>query len=273
MLSKNLENPIIAVSVRVYQALLVAYPTKFQQEYGPHMLQVFRDCCLRTFHQSGTNGMVRLWVFTLFDLIQSIVSEHRQKEIEMKKEMKPQDVRMAGWALILGSVVLSLGIFTVVQTGKWYIAIALVALISMPLLAFGLLGLRRRYGDQVGGLGRNMRLIGAIIGPLVSIIGYLGEVGLFSRGYEYWFWIFVGPALLFACLALFGVAALFKKPLPRWNILPFLAGFWFPVVFTTNTQGIPETVGIILLVLQGIALAALGYVLISDVPEETPATA
>jgi len=261
-------------SVRVYQLLLNAYPAKFQQEYGPQMLQVFRDCCLQTFSQRGLNGMFRLWTVTFFDLLQSVISEHVKKEIEMKKEMKPQDIRMAGWALMAGSVIFFLSILTFfLPTGNWYVTIALVALISMPLLAFGLLGLRRRYGDQAGGFGKNILLIGAVLGSLISIIGYFGEVRLFGgRYYSYWTLIFTGPEVLFTSLALFGVIALLKKPLPHWNILPFLAGLWFPIVLM-NSEGIPDAMKIILFILQGIALVALGYILKSDVPEETPATA
>jgi hypothetical protein len=291
MISKPIENPIVAISVKIYRALLVAYPTKFQQEYGSHMLQVFRDCCLRTFRQSGTNGMFRLWAITLFDLVQSVVSEHAHKEIEMKKEMKPRDIRMAGWALMAGSVVFGLGMFIgSLQNDNWYVMIALVALISMPLLAFGLLGLRRRYGDQVGVFGKNILLIGAIFGSLVSIIGYFGEVGLFGKVfYEIWVLILAGPIVLFACLALFGMAALFKKPLPRWNMVPIIAGAWYPIFFLAYfiisvrtgdwdsfEAGAPEwfvAVAATLLIMQGVALVALGYILKSDVPEETLATA
>lgn len=273
MISQRAELPIVALSVKVYQALLVAYPAKFQQEYGSQMVQVFQDCCLRTVRQGGTNGIIRLWAITLLDLVQSVISEYSQKEIEMKKEMKPQDIRRAGWALMLGSVVFSLGIFTMMLlNNSWYVAIALVALISMPLLAFGLFGLQRRYGDQTGGFGKNILLIGAIIGLLISIIGYFGEVGLLGGGYSSpWILIWAGPAVLFTCLVVFGVVALFKKPLPRWNILPFLAGFWFPVAFVIGTPMNSE--GIILFIIQGIALVALGYILKSDVPEETAAPA
>jgi hypothetical protein len=287
MISQPEEHPGVAFSVRVYQALLNAYPTRFQQEYGPHMVQVFRDCCLRTVRQGGTNGMARLWVVTLLDLLQSVVSEHRQKETEMKKEMKPQDIRMAGWALMAGSVVYSLGIFAgALQTNNWYVMITLVALISMPLLAFGLLGLRRQYGDQAGGFGKNILLIGAVLGSLMSVVGYIGEVtslGTFlGRAYnsQHWILIFTGPAVLFACLALFGVVALFKKPLPRWNILPILAGLWFPIrmgmgmitALLTGDWPADDTLSIadaVFITLQFASLIALGYILKSDVPEES----
>jgi len=290
MLSKNLENPIIAVSVRVYQALLVAYPTKFQQEYGPHMLQLFRDCCLRTFHQGGTNGMFRFWAVTLFDLVQSVVSEHVQKEIEMKKELKPRDIRMAGWALMVGSVVFVLGVFidALLPNNNWFVIIAIVSLISMPLLAFGLLGLRRRYGDQASVFGKNILLIGVVLGLPMSIIGYIGEVGSFGGRVYYDLWpslILAGPMVLFACLALFGIAALSKKPLPRWNMAPIIAGAWYPIFMLANfivvvrtgdwdsfEAGAPEwfaAVAITLWIIQSVALVALGYILKSDVPEES----
>jgi len=286
MISKPIENPVVAISVKVYQALLIAYPAKFQQEYGSHMLQVFRDCCLRTFHQGGTNGVARLWAITLFDLIQSVVSEHAHKEIEMKKEMKPEDVRMAGWALMAGSVAFVLGMFIgSLQNDNWYVMIALMSLIGMPLLAFGLFGLRRRYGDQVGVFGKNILLIGAVFGSLMSIIGYIGEVGSF--GDEIWpgLLILAGPIVLFAGLVLFGIAALFKKPLPRWNMVPVIAGAWYPIfilayfIISIRTgdwdsfeAGPPQwvvAVSATLLIMQGVALVALGYILKSDVPEES----
>ena len=67
--------PVVVLSVKVYRALLVAYPTAFQQEYGPHMIEVFRDCCLRAFKQNGRKGIVKLWGITLLDFIESLVTE------------------------------------------------------------------------------------------------------------------------------------------------------------------------------------------------------
>lgn len=268
----------VAFSIRVYQLLLSMYPSRFRKEYGTHMTQAFRDCCLRAAKHNNSGGMMKLWLVTLIDFVQSVVSEHLQKEIEMKKEMKPEDIRLAGWALMVGSVVFSLGIFVgFTQFDNWYVMIALVALISMPLLAFGLLGLRRRYGDQVGGFGKNILLIGAIIGPLASIIGYFGEVGPIDGGNEsIWVLIFAGPIVLFACLALFGVIALFRKPLPRWNGLPLVAGVGFPFLYLLAViTGSPNLFGLLIVVLtiQSVAWVMLGYLLKSDVPEESVSVA
>jgi len=283
MISKPIENPIVAISVKVYRALLIAYPTKFQWEYGSHMVQVFRDCCLRTFRQSGTNGMARLWAITLFDLIQSVVSEHTQKEIEMKKEMKPRDIRTAGWALILGGAALAISIFFGALGDSYWFALTLIlTFICVPLLTVGMLGLRSRYGNQVGVFGKTVLLIGAILGPAISILGTLlqgqgvGELGLL---------IFIGPIVQFICLVLFGLVGLYTKPLPRWNFLPIIAGLWLPIrwlplmippLLTGNYSSGGDSLSsadAVFIPLQIASLIALGFILKSDVPEEIPATA
>ena len=64
MARKSSDINLITFSVRVYEMLLNAYPTKFQQEYGSEMTQVFQDCCLRAIHKGGMNGMLRLWTVT-----------------------------------------------------------------------------------------------------------------------------------------------------------------------------------------------------------------
>jgi len=283
MISKPLNNSIITVSVNVYQTLLVAYPTKFQQEYGSQMVQVFQDCCLRVLRQGGTNGMLKLWAVTLLDLIQSVISEHAQKEVQMKKEMNPDDIRIAGKALMWGAAAFVVGILLVAIGGSklWGISVVLTHLLSMPLLVVGLLAVRNRYGEKIGGFGRNILWMGAILGPLITFIGL---VGITYSPQPLGILFIVGPAMLFICLALFGFMALYKKPLPRWNVAPLIAGLWYPILIFAyiitsmrtgdwdGGPGTPQWVGVVSIVLcaiQGIALAALGYILKSDAPEET----
>jgi len=186
----------------------------------------------------------------------------------MKKEMKPEDIRLAGGALIVGTIVFALSAISEQVMGF---------ILSMILLAVGILGLRSRYGEQAGGFGKNILLIGVILGSLTSL------AGLFGAAIDpLWILIPAGPAVLFACLALFGIVALYKKPMSRWNLLPLLAGFWFPIIFAPiiikvfNGNWYPATSTIMLILplyLQGIALVVLGYVLISDTPNEVAATA
>ena len=283
MISKSTDLPFVAFSVKVYQMLLIAYPTKFQQEYGLQMVQVFQDCCLRALRQGGTNRMVKLWAVTLLDLIQSVLSEHAHKEIEMKKEMKPE-IRMAGWALIWGAVTFIISLFSLLmgdRTGTspfFALSGLLMIFVSPPLLLVGLLGVRNRYGDKVGWFGKNVLLLGAILGPLTSLMGF------FTTGNSEWGWhlIYIGPGVLFTGLALFGIVALYKKPLPRWNVVPVIAGIWYPIAVLSHIliglrvgnwlHGGPMYYMMPYLdVIQGIALVALGYILKSDVPQDTVA--
>ena len=284
MLSKNLENPIIAVSVRVYQALLVAYPTKFQQEYGPHMLQVFRDCCLRTFRQGGTNGMVRLWAITLFDLVQSLVSEHTQKETFMTRS---KFIRLGGWSLMLGAVTLFIFLLGVtvdenVRPYRWVqtftgFSNSLYIWATPVLLGIGLFGLRARYGDHTGGLGKNILLLGGIFGFVLTMIG-LVTIETTEWG---WLLFYGGSAFSLLCLAVFGFLAQQTKPLPRWNSLPIWAGLPFPLFFITlnlveltgrQTSKELDLVLTIVVMLQCIALFMLGNILQGDAEEEIPSS-
>ena len=275
MIGQRAKLPIVAFSVKVYQVLLVAYPSKFQQEYSSQMVLVFQDCCLRAVRQGGTGGMVKLWAVTLLDLIQSIVSEHMHKEFEMKKEMKPEDIERAGGALIAGGIMFLIGMSLLVtrEPSLWGLSFMLIIYLNMPLLVIGMLGLRKRYGEKVGRFGKNILLVGAILGPLTSLILLFGNI------LPNWMVAFSGHAVILACLALFGFVALYKKPLPQWNVVPLIAGIGYPVMllFDSITRNIldskvlpPISVNLaILFVIQGIALAALGYILKSDVPEQT----
>ena len=204
----------------------------------------------------------------------------------MKKEMKPEDIQMAGGALIWGAVAFVIGTLLVALGGAalWGISVVLTHLLSMPLLVVGLLAVRNRYGEKIGGLGKNILLMGSILGPFITFIGLFGLTYSFQ---PLGILFIIGPAVLFACLALFGVVALFKKPLLRWNVAPLIGGVWYPIlvfayiITSMNTGdwdggsdiGILGVVLAILCIIQGIALAALGYILKSDAPQEIAAPA
>jgi uncharacterized membrane protein len=283
MISKSVEHPI-AVSVRVYQVLLSAYPTKFRQEYGSHMVQVFRDCCLRAVRQGGGNGMARLWLVTILDLLRSLIEEHTRKETDMTRS---KFIRLSGWSLMLGAVTLFLFLVGIYLEYEVYDPFRrfqafneyslLVSVWATPVLfAAGMMGLRTRYGNEVGGFGRNILLLGAIAGPAINIIG------VYATPRVDWGWIllFSGNAVLLACLTIFGILAVRMKPLPRWNGLPLFAGIWYPALFSITFivqafgwDGSPEPIFVAGVMLQSIALGMLGYILQADVPEEMVAIA
>jgi hypothetical protein len=278
MISEPIENPIIAISVRFYQVLLVAYPTKFQQEYGAEMLQVFRDCCLRAFRRSGTNGMLKLWALTLFDFLHSLIEEHLQKETFMTRA---KFIRLSGWSLMLGAVTFFVFLLVINPSGPLG-SIAdfgfLLSVWATPILfGVGLLGLRTRYGDEIGSFGKNVLVLGAIAGPVINIIGItIPQIGSWG-----WLLPFTGNAVLLACLSIFGIAALSAKPLARWNGLPVIAGVWYPIIiiltYIFEVMSVsPDALGtpaFIVIPLQCVLLVVLGYMLQADVLEETPAIA
>ncbi|OGO37121.1 MAG: hypothetical protein A2W35_07280 [Chloroflexi bacterium RBG_16_57_11] len=51
---------LVALSNVIFRLLLFAYPARFRCEYGPHLAQTFRECCLRALRQAGPPGMLRL---------------------------------------------------------------------------------------------------------------------------------------------------------------------------------------------------------------------
>jgi hypothetical protein len=249
------------------------------------MVQVFRDCCLRAFHQNGTHGMLKLWALTIFDLLRSLIEEHLHKETFMTRS---KFIRLSGWSLILGAVTLFLFILSVYLADNVYdpfrrfqafteFGYLINVWVTPILLGIGMLGLRARYGDEVGGLGKNILAFGAVAGPVTNVIG-LFTVEIFEWG---WILLFAGNAVLLACLTIFGISFLREKPLPRWNGLPIIAGLWFPVLLPValiaETSGVSgDLIGNIATVtvsLQCVALGMLGFMLQSNVPEEIPTTA
>ena len=63
----------VCASERVYQALLAAYPREFRREYGPQMLQVFRDLYRQERRKNEKIGLVKLWIRTTLDLATTAV--------------------------------------------------------------------------------------------------------------------------------------------------------------------------------------------------------
>jgi hypothetical protein len=274
MITQTSDETPVALSVAVYRLLLAAYPKDFREAYSRDMLQVFRDLSLRAYER---NGMLRLWAATLLDWIQSLFEEHLQKETNMSKSTF---IRISGWALVLGGIgfaFLSLGWFMdqyypLVHWDDNYGGIGYVAglLVAPALTAIGLFGLLARYGKAIGKTGRTVVLVGTLIGLGSNVFGYVSEqLDLFGRtGDTSWNFTFLGAAGVMFCLALFGFFALPGRPLPRWNVLPILAGIGFPllVIFGYVLQMFIRFNGwaTIVLIVQLSSMIALGLILQGD---------
>jgi len=76
-----------SLSCRVYRILLAAYPADFRREYGPSMLQVFRDSSRDAAKRSGKLATASFWLAILGDLIISASKQHIENVGEVNGAM------------------------------------------------------------------------------------------------------------------------------------------------------------------------------------------
>ena len=96
-----MNKPHGSISSRIYGLLLYVYPAEFREEFGPQMLQVFRDC-ERVEVNSGSLG--RFWFRVVSDLIRSSVAEHCDgsgKEYSLMNTLRRDSIALAGCVLII----------------------------------------------------------------------------------------------------------------------------------------------------------------------------
>jgi hypothetical protein len=281
------EAPIVRLSARLYELLLVVYPESFRIEYGPHMLQVFRDCTLRAHNEEGTIGLISLWALTLLDWLRSVVEQHLEKETLVTKDTL---VRLSGWAMMIGGAASSLGfIYLVLSEGSilrrssvWE-AVFVIAFFYGPIgVGLGLLGLRARYGKAISMIGKPAMLLGALLGSILVLVGDVVQ-SLPNDLADNGFGIFtVGLFIIFITLELYGILAILRNPQERWNGLAAVAGLPVTVIalIVAMTLGVSEprplTLGIAvlsisLLAIMGVSLAMLGYQLQAETPERISA--
>lgn len=285
MIGRAMDVLPVSLSVRLYRLFLIVYPKSLRREYGPHMLQVFRDYSIRTYDRSGPSGMLSLWALALLDLLRSVVEQHLQRETFMSKNTL---LRMSGWALAVGGAATGVGfavfLFTegsgtaaVRLSGLWE-GLMVVAFFYGPIgVALGLLGIRARFGEAVGGLAKSALLLGAVGGSALMLIGdYMqsARVGQNDSG----FGIFAyGLILTFVTLELYGLLALRRKPQARWNGLAAFAGapitLLVVIAAVTGPSSRLQSLGVILFfaaltAVMGVALIMLGILVRSDLPDQ-----
>jgi hypothetical protein len=272
----------VSFSISLYDTLLKTYPSGFRHEYGPHMAQVFRDCCLRAYHLSGLPGMLSLWTHTLLDYFKSVVEEHMQKGVHMSKS---KFIRLSGWSFVLGAnalmVALLAGSRDVPEYSRYNAASrpidlyfeyaeAILFPAAMLLLLVGMVGLYLRYSRETNGFGRSSLVLGMVGGAISTLIALAASLQLELPGSEAgWFLWIGGLTLYFLGLVAFGIAAIRGNLLPRWNGAPILAGIWFPLIFLLSQffEGvweISDTIFFGVMVLTALGLIALGVILGSD---------
>ncbi len=273
---KSIDPSPVSLSLSLYSMLLANYPSGFRHEYGPHMAQVFRDCCLRSYRLDGLSGMLNLWTYTLLDYFKSLVEQHLQQGVHMSKS---KFIRLSGWSLVLGAIIFIvvwlISIRDVPEYNRYsalsqpidlYFEYASLILIPASLFLFmvGMIGLFLRYGGETNGLGNG----GLILGIIGGVISFGASILMVTIEPD-WIWEvwMVGFILYFLGLVIFGIAAVRGKLFPRWNALPILTGIWFPLLIIVTSQmdwGTTQFFDLVGFLFTAIGLAGLGYLLQSD---------
>jgi hypothetical protein len=262
----------LSVSVRVYRALLVAYPKKFREHYEVQMVQVFRDSFKDTYHHNGMPGVIDLWLHTWADLLVTALMERIMERSQYM--FSPKVILWGGLASAFGGVFwLMMGIAP--SSGGAAFGLALVLGLG------GLAGLYSRQAGQGGRLG--------LAGFALGIIGTVLALATLWWGFTFRRFspstigrepVLVAPAVLILLLALvtlgiglslLGVASLRAKTLHRWRGLPLAVGllsiiqsmtfwlvFYVPLSQARNPWD-PWNPGVYVLPLAVLVLLGLGW--------------
>lgn len=272
------EPPLVRLSVRLYRALLAAYPAGFREEYGSLMVQVFHDCCLSA-ARGAPGGLSGLWLRTLADYFITLIEQHARGGAAMTHS---RWIKTAGW-LLAGAGLLMLfswlastrPVYNQYNAAAWPVDRFLnqatrPAMIAGAIFALlGLAGLHSRYAPTAGRLGR-AGLVISMVGDTVSLIGMVGQA--INDNSPWWQLLMLGITALFAGLALFGAASLRLKLLPRWNALPLLISLpWLVAILIELLAALARVPYVIssnitgpIIIISFLGLALLGYRLQAD---------
>ncbi|HEX6800062.1 MAG TPA: Clp protease N-terminal domain-containing protein [Ktedonobacterales bacterium] len=80
---------LVALSVRAYRALLLAYPPGFRRDFGDEMARAFRDSCREALAWRGPPALAPLWLRTLRDLAGSAAGEWRNAPAISQRRAHP----------------------------------------------------------------------------------------------------------------------------------------------------------------------------------------
>jgi hypothetical protein len=156
---KNISVNSLSVSVRIYRALLVAYPKAFREHYETQLVQVFRDSTREAYHLRGMSGVIDLWLHTFADLVVTALMERTMERSQYM--FSPKVILWGGLASVFGGFC---WIFAGFSTNSNSLAALVLALV---LGLGGLVGLYSRQAGQGGGLG----LAGFVWGMLGTGVG------------------------------------------------------------------------------------------------------
>lgn len=257
-MNQTMHTKWIALSERVYCALLILYPADYRREYSSLMVQLFRDVSRDTYHRQGLTGITLWWCRTLLDLTLTVIEHRRKVKFAMSKSAF---VQITGMLLILGGVCIALATFSQLQPGdrySYYGVYEVLRLLFAPgflLVGLGCIGLGLRY-DQTLGTPGQWALYLSGIGAFVIAAGMVATL-IDDSLFMIWF----GAGILHSlALTVFGILHVRKPTLPIFRALPLQMGAGWLILMLGIVQTNSETLNnaLVFLVWLGTGLAWLG---------------
>ncbi len=238
-MKQMLDSPTILLSTRIYRVLLALYPAEYRQEYGPLMLQVFRDVLRDRCRENGWAGVLLWWCATGFDLLITAFEERRKFRFGMSKA---NFTKLTGLFFVVGGVCAMIMAFSqlqpddhytyygIYQIAMWFMAPAFI------LIGLGCAGLFLREATSLHIIGR-LGLLAAGIGAVLTGVGATLTVAA-STGEDFWpLWYYAMLAHIGGVLV-FGLVHLRTPVLPVFRALPLqiAAGYVFLLVLAGYFQ-------------------------------------
>ena len=247
----------LAISDRIYNLLLFAYPASFRCEYGIHMAQLFRDECRDTLRQAGLGGMIILCFKTIADLVKTALAEHIWEVFHMPIERL---LRGSGLAAIVAGLLWILLFpfdFNIVSEP----IARILFIVALLLFACGLAGL---YPRLPKGMATRFSFIVAFAGILLTAAGGLCVMLLDP---DSWWLVFIIGFFVFGFgLVLVGIVTLVTSTLSPWSFLPVLIGaFLFGFVISGDEPMPPLQIA--LGIVFGLSWVVLGFILWRTQPD------
>ena len=223
----------LSVSVRIYRALLVAYPKKFRDHYETQMVQFFRDSFQEAYQDKGMSGVIDMWLHTCTDLLVTALIERISEGSQYM--FSPRIIFWGGLASVFcGLFWLMTGL---AQDGSGMFFWLMTWLGPAGALVLGLGGLAGLYSWQSGQGGR-LGLAGFALGIIGTVLALAALSWAFASprfsifamarnptlGAPLFLIFSLAMVILGVGIMLLGVASLRGKALHRWRGLPLGLG-------------------------------------------------
>jgi hypothetical protein len=259
-MNQTMQTKWIALSVRIYRALLTLYPADYRREYGALMMQMFRDVSRDKYRQRGMLGVTFWWFAALHDLTFTVIEQRRKVKVTMSKSTFAQ---LTGMLLIAGGICGAIAAFSQFQPGNHttydgvYQLLVWLLAPSLLLIGLGNIGLGFRIDEALGTAGRWTLYLSGIGAMLMA-------VGVVAASIDNTLWnIWLGGGIVHIVgLTGFGLLHLRNPVLPIFRALPLQISLGLLIlllgVLRTDTEILNNALSFLMFFGMGLAWLGIG---------------